>query len=250
MVVPNDPTIQLNILKNFHYSPLAGHAGKEKTRKLVKWDFHWSGMTQFIKDCVSSHQKYSRNKNIHHKKLGLLKSLPIPNRNWIFLSINSIAQLLLSSSFDSIIAIVDRFSKMKSFISKMFSITSQDLAQLFIIHIISKCDLPSSIFSERCYLFVSSVWKNLFQKLKLSRDLTNAYHPETYGKTERVNQILENYFRMYVSYNEDDWDTWLPLDETSYNNFDQSPKKQSPSFNCYGRDPQFDLAHITQDAPA
>ncbi|MBW0570304.1 hypothetical protein O181_110019 [Austropuccinia psidii MF-1] len=68
VVVPNDPTIQLSILQTRYYSPLAGHPGQEKNLKLVKPDFHWPGITQFIKDYVSSCQQCSRNKNIHHKK--------------------------------------------------------------------------------------------------------------------------------------------------------------------------------------
>ncbi|MBW0588377.1 hypothetical protein O181_128092 [Austropuccinia psidii MF-1] len=79
VVVPNDPTIQLSIPQKHHDSPLARHPGQENTLKLVKRAFHWSGMTQFIKDYVSSCQQCSRNKNIHHKKSGLLKPLPIPN---------------------------------------------------------------------------------------------------------------------------------------------------------------------------
>ncbi|MBW0586834.1 hypothetical protein O181_126549 [Austropuccinia psidii MF-1] len=57
VVVPNDSTIQLSILQKHHDSPLAGHPGQEKTLKLVKRDFHWSGMTQFIKDYFSSCQQ-------------------------------------------------------------------------------------------------------------------------------------------------------------------------------------------------
>ncbi|MBW0567923.1 hypothetical protein O181_107638 [Austropuccinia psidii MF-1] len=52
VVVPNDPTVQLSILQKRHDSPLAGHPGQEKTLKPVKRDFHWPGMTQFIKDYV------------------------------------------------------------------------------------------------------------------------------------------------------------------------------------------------------
>ncbi|MBW0504978.1 hypothetical protein O181_044693 [Austropuccinia psidii MF-1] len=85
VVVPNDPTIQLRIPQKHHDSPLAGHPGQEKTLKFVKWDFHWSAMTQFIKDYVSSSQQFSRNKNIHNKKFRFLKPLPIPNSPWIFL---------------------------------------------------------------------------------------------------------------------------------------------------------------------
>ncbi|MBW0548801.1 hypothetical protein O181_088516 [Austropuccinia psidii MF-1] len=57
VVAPNDPTFQLSILQKRHDSPLAGHPGQEKTLKLVKRDFHWPGMTQFIKDYVSSCQQ-------------------------------------------------------------------------------------------------------------------------------------------------------------------------------------------------
>ncbi|MBW0577280.1 hypothetical protein O181_116995, partial [Austropuccinia psidii MF-1] len=103
VVVPNDPTIQLSILQKHHDSPLDGHPGQEKTLKSVKRDFHWSGMTQFMKDYVSSCQQCSRNKNIHHKKFGFLKSLPIPNSPWICLSMEFITQLPLSNSFDSVL---------------------------------------------------------------------------------------------------------------------------------------------------
>ncbi|MBW0488162.1 hypothetical protein O181_027877 [Austropuccinia psidii MF-1] len=138
VVVPSDPTIELSILQKHHESPPAGHPGHEQTLKCVKQDFHQSGMTKFIKDHVSSCQQCSRNKNIHHKKFGLLKNLPLPNCPWISLSMYFITQLPLSNSFDSILVIVDRFSKMAVFIPTLSSITSLDLAHLFINNIFSK----------------------------------------------------------------------------------------------------------------
>ncbi|MBW0571939.1 hypothetical protein O181_111654 [Austropuccinia psidii MF-1] len=142
VVVSNDPTIQLRILQKHHDYPLAGNPGQEKTLKLVKQDFHWSGMTKFIKDYVSSCQQCSRNKNIHHKKFGFLKPLPILNCPWICLSMDFISQLPLSNSFDSILVIVDRFSEMVVFIPTMSSTTSLYLAHLFIKNIFSNNGLP------------------------------------------------------------------------------------------------------------
>ncbi|MBW0482512.1 hypothetical protein O181_022227 [Austropuccinia psidii MF-1] len=197
VVVPNDPTIQLTTLQKWHDSPLAEHPGQDNTFKLVKRDFQWSGMTQFIKDYVSSCQKCSRNKNIHQKKFGLLKPLPIPNGLWICLSMDFITQSPLSNSFDSILVIVDRFPKIAVFIPKISSITTLDLAHEFINNIFSKHGLPSSSVSDGGSLFVSLFWTNLWQKLKISRDLSTAYHPETNKTTERVNQILEQYLWMY-----------------------------------------------------
>ncbi|MBW0564227.1 hypothetical protein O181_103942, partial [Austropuccinia psidii MF-1] len=250
VVIPNDPTIQLSILQKRDDFPLGGHPGQEKTLKLVKQDFNWSCMTQFIKDYVSSCQQCSRNKNIHHKKFGLFKPLPIPNSPWICLSMDFITQLPLSNSFDSIFVIVDRFSKMAVLIPTMSSITSLDLAHLCIKNILSKHGLSSSIVSDRGSLSVSSFWTDLCQQIKISRDLSTAYHQQTVGQTERVNQILEQYLWMYVSYHQDDWNTWLPLAEFAYNTSDHSSTKQSPFFTVYGRDPHFDSVHITQETPA
>ncbi|MBW0555958.1 hypothetical protein O181_095673 [Austropuccinia psidii MF-1] len=117
-------------------------------------------------------------------------------------------------------------------IPTMYSIASLDLAHLFIKNVFSKHCLPSSI------------------QLKISRDLSTSYHPETDGQTESLNQILEQYLWTYVSYHQDDWNTWLPLSEFAYNNSDHSSTKHSPFFTVYGRDPHFDSVHITQDTPA
>ncbi|MBW0476145.1 hypothetical protein O181_015860 [Austropuccinia psidii MF-1] len=87
-------------------------------------------------------------------------------------------------------------------------------------------------------------------QLKISRDLSTAFHPGTDGKTERVNQILEQYIWIYFSYHQDDWHTRLPLAEFSYNNAEHSSKKKSPFFTIYGINPSFYPIHISQDSPA
>ncbi|MBW0516539.1 hypothetical protein O181_056254, partial [Austropuccinia psidii MF-1] len=91
-------------------------------------------------------------------------------------------------------------------------------SQLFISQVFSKDGLPIRIASDRGSLFVSSFWTQLCQQLKISRDISTSFHPETDGQTDRVNQILEQYLWMYVRYHQDDWHTWLSLAEFAYNN--------------------------------
>ncbi|MBW0559584.1 hypothetical protein O181_099299 [Austropuccinia psidii MF-1] len=233
VVIPSNEELQLNILQKRHDKPLAGHPGQEKTLKVIKRDFYWAGMNQFIKDYVSSCQKCSRNKKIHHKKFGLLKPLQIPSGPWNFLLMDFITQLPLSKNFASILVVVDRFSKMAIFIPTYGTITALYLAQILISYVFSNHGLPVSIVSDKGSVFVSSFWTQLFQKLKISRDLSTVFHPETDGQTERVNHILEQYLWMYVSYHQDDWHTWLPLAEFAYNNAEHSSTKQSPFFTIY-----------------
>ncbi|MBW0473245.1 hypothetical protein O181_012960 [Austropuccinia psidii MF-1] len=52
---------------------------------------------------------------------------------------------------------------------------------------------------------------------------------------------------MYFSYHEDDWHSWLPLAEFSYNNAEHSSTKKSTFFTIYGRNPTFESIHISQD---
>ncbi|MBW0525940.1 hypothetical protein O181_065655 [Austropuccinia psidii MF-1] len=124
VVIPSNEEIQLNILQKRHDSPLAGHTGQEKTLKLIKRDFDWAGMNQFIKDYVSSCHQCSRNKNIHHEKFGLLKPLQIPSGPWKPLTMDFITQLPLFNNFDSILVVVDRFSKISNFIAANGTITT------------------------------------------------------------------------------------------------------------------------------
>ncbi|MBW0586487.1 hypothetical protein O181_126202 [Austropuccinia psidii MF-1] len=206
-------------------------------------------MNQYIKDYVSSCHQCSRNKNINHKNFGLLKPLQIPPGPWNSLSMDSITQLPLSNNFDSILVVVERFSKMAIFIQNYGTITALELTQIFISHVFSKVGLQISIGSDRVSSFVSSFWTDLCQQLKISRDLLTAFHPETDGQTERLNQILAQYLWMYVTYHQDDWHTWLPLTEFACNNSENSSTKQSPFFTIYGGNPSFESIHISQDSP-
>ncbi|MBW0565298.1 hypothetical protein O181_105013, partial [Austropuccinia psidii MF-1] len=197
VVIPSNHELQLDMLQKPLDSPLAGHPGQEKTLKLIKRDFYWARMNKIIKDYVSSCQPCSINKNIPHKNFGLLRPLQIPSCPWSSLSMDFITQFPLSRNFDSILVVVEIFSKMEIFIPTYSTITSLDLAPIFISHVFSKHCLPSSIVSDRGSLLVSSFWTQLCQKIKISRDILTSFHPETDGQTERVNQILEQYLWMY-----------------------------------------------------
>ncbi|MBW0590462.1 hypothetical protein O181_130177 [Austropuccinia psidii MF-1] len=126
VVIPRNEELQLNICQKCHDSPLAGNPGQDKTLKLINRDFYWAGMNQFIKDYVSRCKEFSRNKNVHHKNFGLLKPLQIPSGLWKSLSMGFITQVPWSKSFDSVLVVVDRFSKMEIFIPTYGTITSLD----------------------------------------------------------------------------------------------------------------------------
>ena len=152
-----------------------------------------------------------------------------------------IKKLPESDGYDSILVVIDRLTKMAIFIPTDTTITAQDLADLFIRHIFSKHGCPVDIVSDRGSKFTSHFWTALSQALKIQQSLSTAYHPETDGQTERINQILETYLRHYVNYDQDDWYRHLPLAEFAYNNSPHSSTTMSPFFANKGFHPTLDI---------
>ncbi|KAE8206768.1 hypothetical protein CF327_g7494, partial [Tilletia walkeri] len=243
--------LRIEIIKSRHDHHLAGHPGRRKTLSLLRRDYFWPSMRKMVEEYVDTCDPCARTKIPRHKTYGLLKSLHIPKRLWDDVAMDFIEGLPLSEGFDSILVIVERLSKMGLFIPCHSTITSQDLAQLYLKHVFSKHGRPKTIVSDRGSEFTSSFWRSLCQLLNIEQSLSTAYHPQTDGQTERVNQNLEQYLRLFTSYQQDDWSKLLPLAEFTYNNTEHSTTGVSPFFANKGFDPSFVIMPNTvADTPA
>jgi len=65
--------------------------------------------------------------------------------------------------------------------------------------------LPSSIVSDRDSQFISTMWKSLCKRLRITASLFTVYHFEIDGQSERVNQDVERGLRIYCNYMQNDW---------------------------------------------
>jgi transposase InsO family protein len=89
-------------------------------------------------------------------------------------------------------------------------------AELYISRILSLHDVPKTIVSGRGPQSISKFWEVLHKALGTKLLHSSAYHPQTNGQTERVNQILEDMLRACVLEFLQKWDDCLPLAEFSY----------------------------------
>jgi transposase InsO family protein len=99
---------------------------------------------------------------------------------------------------DSIWVIVDSLSKVAHFLSVKTTYQSSKLAELYIVRIVSLYGVTKNIVSDRGTQFTSRFWKKVQEGLGTRLDFSTAYHPQTDGQTERVNQILEDMLRACV----------------------------------------------------
>jgi hypothetical protein len=108
-------------------------------------------------------------------------------------------------------------------------------AELYITRILSLHGVPKTIVSDRGPQFVSKFWEELHKALDTKLLHSSAYHPQTSGQTERVNQILEDMLRACALEFPQKWDECLPEAEFSYNNSYQESIKMAPFEALYGR---------------
>jgi hypothetical protein len=136
---------------------------------------------------------------------------------------------------DMIWVIVDRLTKSAHFLAVNQKDNCEKLAEIYVNEIVSKHGVPKIIVSDQGSAFTSTFWKHLQSSLGSKLDVSTAYHPQTRGQTERINQILEDMLRTCVLDFGGAWNEHLPLAELLYNNSYQSSIKMAPFEALYGR---------------
>jgi transposase InsO family protein len=139
------------------------------------------------------------------------------------------------ASYDSIWVVVDRLTKSAHFIPVKTNYNSAVLAELYMSRIVCLHGVPKKIVSDRGTQFTSHFWQQLHEALGTHLNFSSAYHPQTYGQTERTNQILEDMLRACALQDQSRRDKRLPYVEFSYNNSYQASLKMSPFQALYGR---------------
>jgi len=112
---------------------------------------------------------------------------------------------------------------------------------MFLDNVVRLHGISQSLVSDRGSIFTSHFWSSLSNMMGLKQRISTAFHPQTDGQTERMNQTLEQYLRIYCNYQQDNWSNLLSLAEFSYNNAYQSTTKCSPFYANYGYHPTFNL---------
>ncbi|WVZ53103.1 hypothetical protein U9M48_004089 [Paspalum notatum var. saurae] len=186
-------------------------------------------MKREIAKYVSECHVCKRVKADHLKPAGMLHPLNIPAWKWEDIHMDFVVGLpRTQKGYDSIWVIIDRFTKSAHFIPVKTSYTAATYAELYIARIVSLHGVPVTITSDRGSVFVSRFWEQLQKSLGTKLIHSSAYHPQTSGQVERVNQILEDMLRACVLTYSTKWDECLPLAEFAYNNSYQKSLEMAP----------------------
>jgi hypothetical protein len=148
---------------------------------------------------------------------------------------------LSESGNDSIFVIVDRFTKFAYFIAcREEGMDSAEVAKMYYRHVFAGHGLPDDIVSDCGSVFDGEFWRTLQNLTRTKLNMSTVYHLQTDGQTERVNQSIEQFLRIYCNYQQDDWEAFLPPAQYVYNDTYHSATKTTPFFANYGFHPQLE----------
>jgi hypothetical protein len=235
--VGNVPPLKKKLLIALHSSAVGGHSGHKATYQRIKRIFYWPGLKadveNFVRECPTCQK--AKGENCHYP--GLLDPLPIPDMAWTHISMDFIEGLPKSNGKEVILVVVDRLTKFAHFVPLSHPYTVQTVAQAFIDNVMKLHGPPIAIVSDRDRIFTSNMWKDIFKALDVQLHYSSAYHPQSDGQTERVNQCVENYLRCMIFADPKKWTTWLPMAEYWYNTSFHNSLQVTPFEALYGFPP-------------
>ncbi|MCO5598177.1 hypothetical protein L7F22_052269 [Adiantum nelumboides] len=236
--VPHNGALRKILIEEHHEVPFAAHPRINKTYRFLSATYFWPQIQQDVIKYVKACHSCQIMKASRQLPQGLLQPLPVPKERWESISMDFITTLPRTSKGNAqILVIVDRFSKMAHFIPCKKAASAPDIASLFVQHIFRIHGLPRSIISDGDPKFTRHFWTSLFKSLGTNLLFSSAYHPQTDGQTERVNQILEEILRHYIQNHLASWEEYLPLVEFVYNIAPHSVTGMTPFQAAYGHTP-------------
>jgi len=237
LYIPADLPLRTDIIQQHHDSITAGHPGRYKTQELITRDYWWPRMQGQIRKYIDGCDLCQRKKPHREKPRNPLHPHEIPSRPWQHISIDLITGLPESNGYNAILVIVDRLSKMIILVAIRDTLTSLQTAEIYRDHVWSKHGLPRKVISDRGPQFAAQFMKDLHTLIGVETNLSTAFHPQTDGQTERINQEVEQYLRLFINHRQTNWNEWLTCAEFSYNDKVHSSTGFSPFYVNYGRHP-------------
>lgn len=240
--IPKNIELRRDLVKIHHDSLAAGHPGRWKTLELLSRNYWWPGMSKFMNEYVSTCDSCNRTKTFPAKPQGPLKPNEAPEGPWQIITSDMIVELPKSDGFDSILITADRHTKQVHLTARHTTLDAKGAADLYIWDVFKLHGMPRKIITDRGPQFASKYLQCIYQGIRVKPAMSTAYHPQTDGQTERWNQEIEHYLRMFCNHRQDDWAKLLPIAEFALNVREHLATGQSPFKLLYGYNPEFTVS--------
>jgi Integrase zinc binding domain len=249
--VAND-ALRRELVATYHDHVTAGHPGILKTLFAIEQEYWWPDMknfiTQYVKGCPKCQETKS---NTTKPKIPTYPITIKPNAQpFETIAWDLITDLPPSKGHNSILTITDHdCTKAAIFLPCRKDIDLEGIATLYATHVFPHFGIPRRIISDRDPRFVSRFSKELCAQLQIEQNISTAYHLQMDGQSERSNQWLEQYLRIYGNFQQDNWAKWLPIAQYVHNSWPSTTTGQTPFDLLIGFTPRIKESQQTTNIP-
>ncbi|KAE8694183.1 hypothetical protein F3Y22_tig00110788pilonHSYRG00591 [Hibiscus syriacus] len=229
--------LRQKVIMALHDSPQGGHSGIQATYQRLKSFFFWPRMKIMTQEHIKQCDICQRTKVEHIPKPGLLQPIPVPNNAWEVITMDFIEGLPPSTKYKCILVVIDKFIKYAHFLPLSHPYTVVEVAKVYLDQVYKLHGPPKVAISDRDKSFTSLFWQELLKQLGTTTYFSTAYHPETDGQSERLNQCLEQYLRSMCFLKPSSWSRLLPQAELWHNTNYHTTLQMTPFEALYGYKP-------------
>jgi transposase InsO family protein len=231
LVMLNPEEVQKSLLETYHDGTTAGHPGQIKTYLALRRDYWWPNMKKFITQYIQGCATCQENKPIMRRNnLGLYPiTLEEGAQPFQMVAMDLIVKLPKSQGYDSILTITDHdCTKGVILVPCSESMGAKELAQEYKQWVFPFVGIPLKIISDRDTRFTSHFAKEVCTQLQIKQNISTAYHPQTDGQSEKMNQHVETMLRIICNYQQTDWADYLPMVQYMINARVSETTKKTP----------------------
>nr|GEX25864.1 RNA-directed DNA polymerase [Tanacetum cinerariifolium] len=230
-------SLRESVIVESHARGLAGHFGRDKTLAILKEQFYWPktmrDVHQVIERCKICHITKT-----HGTNMELYTPLSIPEGPWEDVSLDFVLGLPRTQrNKDSMMVVVDRFSKMARFVPCSKTFDASQVARLYFAEIVKLHGIPKTLTLDEDVKFVSHFWQTLWRRIGSKLQFSSSHHPQTNGQSEFTNRSLRNLIRSLIGEHPKKWDLTFSQVEFAYNRLPNRTISKTLFGIVYGRNP-------------
>jgi hypothetical protein len=208
------------LLKRHHDDILTNYFDVKKTIELLSKKYHWSKMIKYVKFYIKICEICQRTKTFKHFSYDDLQSLFLSQDSWQKIIMNFITDFSFNKRsddvYDFILVIINRYIKMTFYIFVTKKIIAIELTKIIFDHVMLKYDASKDVVSNREFVFTCAYWTDICYHMKMKKRRNIVFHSQIDDQTERQNQNLKHFLRVFCFEKQIEWIKFLFLIEFVY----------------------------------
>lgn len=223
------------VIQRFHDCASAAHLGFCKTWQKIQRNFYWPKMMEdvavYVRSCTTCKASKAPNTTMM-PNMGGAKPARLP---WELVSIDFVGPFTRSRSGNTVMLVIVDWVTKYVIAHPMRSADSVKMVEFLEQNVFLKFSRPRIILSDNGKQFVSSVFKAMLARHKITHMKTAFYCPMV-NNAERVNRVLVTGIRALLDEDHRAWDENLQGIVAAINSAKHDVTGVSPHFANFGRD--------------